>query len=220
MKKIFAVLLIAALTLTFLPGCESRLAYGVRYRREASVTTEITKDMIFSEEEGYHFYEITWGLSKEELQKFYTFSMDSVAGLSEDGSITYKLNGFRLTILGRLIDDSTLTISPENRCVQASAAFSAEQKNGNKKEGDPDEETLFKEFVPVLEGWFGPCTDYVEDSKAVQSTSVRYCTYTWDYVRPDGQETRMQWSTAYVGTASVPSFVSLGFLISTEGEAE
>jgi len=215
MKKLTAlftaVLLLAASLLT---GCRSPLSRGLERSAKLYGTNELDLTTVFSEEDGFHYPEITWDMTIEQIQETTYASIAQLMGVSDEYGISYEMSGLTKALLGRKNDSSVVNTNPDGLCYLVSIVYELSDNEGIKSIGLQD---LFDQYGEKIREVYGEPEDSVDEVRTVESTKVRYVTSYWEYTTASGITTQLQWSVAYVSGATAPSYLTLGF---TATEAE
>ncbi len=206
MKKKLAAVFLAAIMILSLAGCKSTLRPALEeYNRKMNIG-ELDLSILFDEQNGFHYKDITWGMTLDEARKASDSSIGSILGYGPNDIIIYE-SDLAVQILGRRNDSASIgTILEQSDCYMISFAFNQDSK----KLPVISEQELFDQYLVTLKEKFGDPSDYKEDTRTSDRVSTLSKSYLWDYTTPDGKKTELQWSAAYVSGAEAPSIVTLG----------
>ena len=200
--RLVLILLAAVLTGLLLSGCGGR----------DKDVEELDLASLFSEEEGYHFGNIRWGMTVKEIQEVTDKALSSAAGYGANDISILNADGLRIRMLGRVCDGATAAIDRENVCYMISFVF----RDGKYATGTVKVKDLAAAYYEKLTETFGEPDEVLYDSGNTAGTMSQYKECYWNYTTPDGKLTQLQWAMAYVVSENDPTLVSLGLISMTD----
>ena len=207
MKKITAACLIAATMLLLLTSCKSTLRPALEEYERINKVEELDLSLLFDEEQGFHYKGIKWGMTLEEAQKASDSTISSILGYGPHNIMIYESN-LKLKLLDRQNDTSSLaSVTEDDICYMVSLAFNQDSK---RLTNPLTEAELFDQYLVKLKEAFGEPDDFQENTQVQERVSTVSRSYVWNYETPDGKQTQLQWSAAYVSGSEEPSIVTIG----------
>lgn len=208
-KKLIFVSLILLMISVLLSGCESNLRKKIEREKARTDISELDLDLCFSEDMGYHFSPIDWGMDMKEADQAIYHTIDKLLGIGPDDSMTYNISVVTKTVLDHLADQATIATDASGKVFMYSLMFDSSKL----QESDMKFSEMFTKYLSILEEKFGEPTKHTtEDHEITQGTDATYDVYYFDYETPDGKVTEIQWSAAYMYHSDEPSYLSLGFV--------
>ena len=205
MKRIVLTLL----TLMLLFGTAGCLGASASKRKDLK---ELDLSTLFSEEEGYHFENIRWWMTEEEIQEATDKALSSVGGYGADGIAVYNADGLGIRILDRVCDGATAAFDDNGLCYMVSFIF----QDSKYATSPVTLKDLSSQYYGKITEAFGEPDEVLSDSGVTGNATYQYKEYYWRYTTPDGKVTELQWAKSYVVDENDPALITLGVICLTD----
>ena len=187
-------------------GC---LGKGTRWRNSLE---ELELSSLFSEEEGYHFAPVEWGMDDAAFQKATENALTSVGGYGAHNISIYNADGLGVRLQGRVCDGATAAFDEDNICYMVTFIFRESQYSTS----TVTLKELSASYYEKLCDTFGEPDEVLEDTSTSNNITMHYKEYYWNHTRPDGKITQLQWAKAYTVDEKDPTMLSLGVICLTD----
>ena len=204
MKKrvIELIFLTAAAAVLLLSGCGSK-------RKNVQ---ELDLSSLFSEEEGYHFENIRWGMNQKEIQEVTDKALTSAAGYGANDISILNAEGLGIRLMDRVCDGATAAFDRNDVCYMINFVF----RDGKYASSTVKLKDLTTAYYEKLVDAFGEPDEVLYDSGTTTSVLTHYKECYWNYTTPDGKPTQLQWALAYAVSEDEPSLLTLGLICMTD----
>ncbi len=196
------IMLLAAAAVLLFSGCGSK-------RKNVE---ELELSSLFSEEEGYHFGNIRWGMNQKEIQEVTDKALTSAAGYGANDISILNAEGLGIRLMGRVCDGATAAFDKNDVCYMISFVF----RDGKYASSDIKLKEIASAYYEKIVETFGEPDETLYDSGMTTSVLTHYKECYWNYTTPDGKPTQLQWAMAYAIDEHEPSLLTLGLICMTE----
>ena len=202
-KRVFELIfLTAAAAVLLLSGCGSK-------RKNVQ---ELDLSSLFSEEEGYHFENIRWGMNQKEIQEVTDKALTSAAGYGANDISILNAEGLGIRLMDRVCDGATAAFDRNDVCYMINFVF----RDGKYASSTVKLKDLTTAYYEKLVDAFGEPDEVLYDSGTTTSVLTHYKECYWNYTTPDGKPTQLQWALAYAVSEDEPSLLTLGLICMTD----
>ena len=177
---------------------------------------ELDLESLFSEEEGFHYGNIRWGMNVKEIQEVTNKALSSTAGYGANDISILNADGLSIRLMGRVCDGATAAVDKNDVCYMISFVY----RDGKYTTSTVKLKDLAADYYEKLLEAFGEPDEVLYDSGTTTSMLTHYKECYWNYTTPEGKPTQLQWAMAYPVSENDPSLVTLGLICMTDAAME